>query len=166
MRIDDRLLFLRYALPCAGTLVKRGTVTQEHVDNLIKLVSEDRLPEEGAESIFKVANAMCTVIALRMGKKTIDAEVIRQYFLLEHSKVVDDRFELMGDFNPVDCKTYAGKVISRGVGSAVVETVLGRKVYKTNFADNAKPSDDVVVHYDYVVEKLDRETVEKMNKAR
>jgi hypothetical protein len=162
MRIDDRLLFLRYALPCAGTLVKRGAISQAQVDKMIDLVSKDRLPPEGVESVFKVANAMCTVIAKRMGKESIDDEVIRQYFIMEHSKVVDDRFSLMKDFNPVDCKTYTGKVIGLENGEAIVSTVLGKRSYKTIFAKNVKENDDVVVHYDYVIEKISSRTAKKV----
>ncbi len=162
MRIEDRPLFLKYALPCASTLVKRGNVTQERVEKLKQLVSEGKVPEENVERMFKVANAMCESIAERMGKNAIDAEVIRQYFLLEHSKVVDDRYKLMGDFNPVDCKTYAGRVIETSDGSAVVETRLGRKNYKSLFAKDVKKGDIVAVHFDYIVEKIDDKMAKKM----
>lgn len=165
MRIDDRLLFLRYALPCAGTLVKRGVVSQGQVNGMISLVSKNRLPPEGAEGIFKVANAMCTVIARRMGKESIDADVIRQYFLLEHSRVVDDRFELMGDFNPVDCKTYAGKVVEAGADSALVKTTLGERRYKMVFAKDVKKGDNVAVHFDFVIEKIPDSIVKRMNET-
>ena len=151
---EDRLLFLKYALPCAGTLVKRGKVTQEYVDSLIKLVSEGRVPEENAEAMFKVANAMCEHIAARMGKSSIDAEVIRDYFLMEHSKVVDERYELMRDFDPSACKTYSGKVLGVGEGTALVETSRGRKEYKTVFEKGVREGDVVAVHFDFIVEKI------------
>ncbi len=161
---EDRLLFLRYALPCAGTLVKRGNVSAEYIDGLIERVSKNIAPERGAESIFKVANVMCDKFAREMGKASTDAEVIRRYFLFEHAKVVDDRFELMRDFNPVDCRTYAGKVVGLGEGYAMVQTELGQKRYKTVFAKGIKENDDVVVHYDFVIEKISAETAEKKRK--
>lgn len=163
MKIEDRLLFLKYALPCASTLVKRKKVTQEYVEELMHLVSDGKVPKENAESMFKVANAMCDSIATRMGKTAIDAEVIRQYFLLEHNKVVDDRYELMGDFNPMDCKTYAGKVLEISDGSAIVETRLGRKKYKNLFAKGVKKGDVVAVHFSYIVEKIDNKIAKQMN---
>ncbi len=159
---EDRLLFLRYALPCAGTLVKRGNVTKQYVDRLVEQVSRNEAPGAGAENMFKVANAMCDSIAERMGKPSTDAEVIRRYFLFEHSRVVDDRFNLMKDFNPVDCRTYAGRVIRAGDGSAVVETRLGQKVYRTIFAKDVRKNDMVVVHFDFVVEKVSKEVAERM----
>lgn len=166
MNSEDRLLFLRYALPCASTLVRRGKVSQDRIDEMTRLVSENRPPPEGAEKIFVVANAMCDAIASRTGKRVVDSEVIRTYFLLEHSKVVDDRFALMKDFNPVDCKTYPGKVVSIGTGSAVVETALGRKDYRTTFAEGVRPGDDVAVHFDYIVERINPETVERMKHSK
>lgn len=166
MNGEDRLLFLRYALPCASTLVRRGNVTQDHVSNLTKMVSQNKIPPEGSESMFVVANAMCDKIAKRMGKSQVDSEVIRTYFLLEHSEVVDDRFKLMKDFNPVDCKTYPGKVISTGSQTAVVETSLGRKDCKMIFAPDVKEGDDVVVHYDYIIERITSETAQKMSQPK
>jgi len=151
---DDRLLFLRYALPCASTLVKRGNVTREYIEGLVEQVSRRKPPEEDAEKLFKVANVMCDSVAERMHKQSTDAEVIRRYFLFEHSKVVDDRFELMKDFSPVDCRTYAGKVVRLADGNATVETILGQMEYRNPFVSDAKVGDDVVVHFDFVVEKL------------
>lgn len=154
MRIKDRLLFLKYALPCAGTLVKRGKVSQEYIDTLVRLVAEGNVPEEDAEKIFRVATAMCDAIGSRMGKGAVDCDVIRQYFLLEHSEVVDDRYKLMGDFNPTDCKTYAGKVLEVDGDSALIETRLGKKEYRTVFAKGVRSGDMVVVHFDFIVEKV------------
>jgi hydrogenase maturation factor len=165
MNAEDRILFLRYALPCASTLVKRGSTTQENVDRMTGMVSEGIAPEDGAEKIFKVAIAMCNSIARRMGKDTIDAEVIRRYFLMEHSEVVDERYGLMGDFDPVACKTYPGKVISTDGGFAVVETRLGSMRYKTVLARDTKEGDLVSVHYDFVIEKIDAQTAEEMRHA-
>lgn len=154
LRISDRLLFLKYALPCANTLVTRGKVSQEYIDNLVELVSEGGIPEDGTEKIFKVATAMCDSIGRRMCKDTVDSEVIRQYFLLEHAPVVEDRYKLMHDFNPVDCKTYSGKVLDVTDGHAVVETKLGKKDYRTSFAKDVKKGDVVAVHFDYIVERV------------
>ena len=165
MEIEDRALFLKYALPCAGTLVKRGVVSQAHVDHLVALVSEGHVPVEKEEEMFKVANAMCKHIAERMGKPKIDSEVIREYFLLEHSKVVDERYELMRDFNPVDCRTYAGVVLKIEEGHATVRTNLGERVYRTTFARDLKENDKVAVHFDFVIEKISNQTAKKMQMA-
>lgn len=166
MEIEDRELFLKYALPCASTLVKRGSVTQDHIDNLIVMVSNGQMPKENAEEMFKVATAVCGHIAERMNKQKIDTEVVRQYFLFEHSPVVDQRYDLMHDFNPVDCKTYTGVVSKTENGYAIVRTSLGERKYKTVFARDVKENDKVVVHFDFIIEKISDETAEKMENAR
>jgi hypothetical protein len=153
MAPDDRLLFLKYALPCAGTLVRRGKVSQEYINGLVELVSMGELPQEDAESMFKVANAMCDAVAEKTGKSRVDSDVIREYFLLGHSEVVDERYDLMRDFDPVECKTYKGEIVSLGNGSAMVRTRLGEKEYRTSFAKDVKIGDTVVVHWNFVIER-------------
>jgi len=49
MIIKDRLLFLKYALPCACTLVKRGKILQSEVDRAVRLVAAGKVPEKGFE---------------------------------------------------------------------------------------------------------------------
>ncbi len=156
MIIKDRLLFLKYALPCAGTLVKRGKVSAEEVDNAVRLVSEGKLPAPGFEDIFRVATAMCERLAKDSGKDCIDVDTIRRYFIAGHSKVVDDRFKLMRDFDPVSCKTYLGKVITADGGFAIVDTERGKKMYRAEFAKSLREGDEVIVHWDFVVEKAPR----------
>ena len=162
MIVRDRLLFLKYALPCARTLVKRGNVSQEYVDKLVDIVADGNVPEEDAEKMFKIATAMCNAIAVRMNKDEIDDDVIRKYFLTEHSPVVEDRYKLMKDFNPVDCKTYSGKVVGLEEDSAAVKTRLGTKEYRTAFAKDVAVGDIVAVHFDFIVEKISGELSEKM----
>jgi hypothetical protein len=159
---NDRLLFLKYALPCAGTLVRRGNVSQQYVDSLISVVSAGETPVEDAQSMFKVANAMCSGIAERMGKEKVDCEVIRQYFLLEHSEVVLDRYRLMKDFDPIDCNTYKGRVMSVDGGFAVVNTKLGERKYRTDFVPGICAGDRVVVHWDFVVERVPQDFAARM----
>ena len=165
MKITNRLLFFRYALPCAGTLVRRGKVSQERVDELIGEVSRNKIPEQHSEDMFKVANAMCSVIAMRAEKRAVDSKVIRDYFLLEHEKVVQDRFEQMRDFNPTECRTYLGEVTKIGSGFASIRTRLGVRKYRTDFARNLKVKDKVIVHWDFIVERAPDAYLEKNEQA-
>ena len=159
---DDRLLFLKYALPCASTLVKRGNVSEEYVQHLVQLASKGKVPKEKAEEMFKVATAMCDYWAEKMHKDNVDSSVIRRYFLLEHSKVVDDRYEIMRDFNPVDCKTYLGSVVSSDTNFARVKTKLGIRRYRKTFVKDAKKGDTVIVHFDYIIERAPKQFITKM----
>jgi hypothetical protein len=154
MHIHDRILFLKYALPCAGTLVKRGNVTQAHIDKLISLVAKGIEPEQGAERILVVANAVCADLAEKMGKDSIESAVIRQYFLRNHSEVVEDRYKLMRDFDPIACNTYAGTVMALAEGKAMIKTRLGSNAYRTDFTPDIGIGNAVIVHWDFVVERL------------
>jgi hydrogenase maturation factor len=163
---DSRLLFLRYALPCSNDLINNRLATQEQIDSLMKFVLEDRLPEEGAERIFKAGFAMCTIIAMKSDKKEIDADVIRQYFLMEHNKAVDEQFKNRQDFNPVECKTYAGKVLKVDADSALVSTPIGLKRCRTDFARGLKEGDNVAVHSGFAVERISDSIASRMNEIR
>lgn len=146
-------MFFRYALPCARTLVKRGKITQQLLDQMISRLSNGEELPEGFEDNFVVAKAMCTVIARKMGKAEIDEEVLRQYYIIDHCKVVKERYEQMKDFDPAMCNTKIGEV-ARISDYAVVKTKLGLHKYRTDFFNNLKVGDKVVVHYNFVSDRL------------
>lgn len=171
MKIADKMLFLRYAMPCVSTFVTRGKVSQEEADHMIEQVSHGKVPET-AMNLFKVAHAMCEVTAGEMNKKVIDAEVTRQYFHVKHNDVVNSDYALMHDFNPDCCKIHIGKVMAVDAGRATVETKieteLGQetmvKPYRTDFC-KVKVGDEVVVHYDFIVERASEEMLKRIIRA-
>ncbi|MBL7160823.1 MAG: hypothetical protein ISS93_03170 [Candidatus Aenigmarchaeota archaeon] len=150
MNPNDRLLFLKYALPCGQTLVKRGELSQGKLDSLIQKVSCS-LDVPDAERIFKVAYAHCSLLAKRAGKP-IDQKIIRQYFLEKHDEVIDKRFQEMRDFDPVQCQVLRGEVLEAGE-KAVVKTPSGTREFRTDFAPDLERGDRVILHWDFVVEK-------------
>lgn len=168
MKIEakSRLLFMKYALPCAGTLVKRGTVTQDYVNSLFKAVKNNDSIPKNAEKMFRVAFSACSLIALDSRKKIIDENVIREYFLFRHDDAIDRRYEEMGDFNPEACRTRSGIVRSVEKNVAVVENAAGKKKYKTIFTNDIKPDDNVVTHWDFIVEKIDKSIAKKMDEVK
>jgi len=141
-------------LPCAYTFVKRGKLKKEELDKIIENFSRGNLPKKGFEEIFAVANAMLKIIAKKMGKEAIDAQVLRQYYLVDHDKVVDQRFEEVGDFDPIACKIRIGEVLAVSGSKAKVKTEFGLKEYRTYFVKDVKVGDKVIVHYDFIVEKF------------
>jgi len=165
---DDktRLLFFRYALPCSTTLVKRGFLSKKVVNKLIENLSLNKEIQKDFEKNFKIANWMCNKIARRLKKKYIDNTVIRKYFLFEHDKVVDWRYSMFKDFNPENCRVYSGKVIRFKNKKALIKTILGIRNYKTNFVNNLKIGDYVVVHRNFVVEKINSKLSKKLWKLK
>ena len=51
------------------------------------------------------------------------------------------------------------------MASAAVKTVLGEKEYRTDFERGLTIGDIVAVHFDFIVEKISKETAEMMNKV-
>jgi hydrogenase maturation factor len=165
VRIEDRLLFLKYALPCAGWYVYIGTMKQERLDELVSMVSEKKVPEEDVEGIFKVAKFFCVMDAREKGKSGVDSETIRNYFQFKHNKQVEEAEAKVKDGTPqIDSRTYAGKVIAVGDGSARVRTLLkgNEKEYKTSFQKDTMEGDLVVVHYNFIVEKISEDAAKRM----
>jgi len=169
MKKDDELLFLKYALPCAGTLLGKRVldrmVTQADIDSWTAEVSEGRVPPGIAKNTFRLAWVMCDAIARKLGKKEIDAEVIQEYFLFEHNEVIKENAELMPHKDTFDCRIYPGKVLDVKDGRAIVETRLGEKEYKTAFmkTDGLNKGDTVAVHFDYISARISNENAKLMN---
>ena len=161
---QDRTLFMKYALPCAGTLVKRGSITQEKWDELIDIVKNEGKIPDGAERIFKVAFAACSLIALDR-KTEIDKGVIHEYYLFGHDKVIDKRYGEMGDFDPDMCRIRPGIVKSFENGFVTVENSSGTGKYRADYCKVAK-GDLVTTHWNFIVEKISEEMAEKMKKQK
>ncbi len=160
--VTDRLLFLKYAVPCAGTLVQRGTITQEQWDRLIAAVAAGQAPA-GAERIFKVALAACSLLALDSGKPAIDAAVVRQYFRAGHDAVIDARYQEMGDFDPEACRVWAGTVERISGRSAIVRLPQGMRECRADFLPDARAGEWVVVHWDFLVEQATEQEAQAIN---
>jgi len=156
---ESRKLFFRYAIPCSETLAKRGVITQKYQRSLVRFIILNKKIPKNAENIFKIASSMCKKTAKKLGKKSIDKEVVRKYFLFGHDKVVDRRYKIFKDFDPMLCRLYSGKVLVSG-NRALVKTIAGDKEYRTSL--RIKKGDYVVVHRDFVVEKISKRLARKL----
>jgi hydrogenase maturation factor len=163
---ESRLLFLKYALPCADTLVERGVVSRKLIKESIKNISINKKISGHPEKIFKTANSMCGKIARRAGKKSINKNDIRKYFLFEHDKVVESRYKSFKDFDPMQCRVFSGRVTKIKNKRALVQTIIGSKKYKTSFIPNLKIGDYVVVHRKFAVEKINEGLFKKLWKLK
>jgi len=162
MKISNRILFFKYALPCAETLIKRGDLSQEEFDKILAMVTSGKEPEKNSENVFKVAMAHLKFISMQKKKNEIDEDSIREYFLFVHDDAVDERFEEVGDFDQEKCRTYPGIVKEVKDGKTLVKTPLGTEYYKNYFAKDLKIGEFVVVHRDFVVEKLSKSLAVKL----
>jgi hydrogenase maturation factor len=159
---ETRLLFLKYAIPCSETLARRGVITKKYQRNLMRAVFFNKKIPENSENIFKVAGLMCEKTARGLGKKSIDQDVIRKYFLFRHDRVVDKRYKIFKDFDPIQCRLYSGKISSLKKRVATVQTIIGKRNYKTDISKSLSAGDFVVVHRDFIIEKIDENLAQKL----
>ncbi|HDD72462.1 MAG TPA: hypothetical protein ENG00_00045 [Candidatus Aenigmarchaeota archaeon] len=160
--VKNKELFLRYAVPCGEVLVKRGELRRELLQKLHDSVMHRQDINLPVERFFPVASRMCTVLAIKMGKKTIDDEVIRRYFLIEHEKAIIWRRQVKPDIDIRDCRVYPGRVIEVYSGKALVKTPMGEVMLRTDFVENLKPGDWITKHYDYAIEKIKTSYLNRM----
>ncbi|MFH1229126.1 MAG: HypC/HybG/HupF family hydrogenase formation chaperone [Candidatus Aenigmatarchaeota archaeon] len=148
---NARLLFLKYALPCGFTLVKRGVVSKKILTDAIESLATGKVNGR-PEKLFKTALSTCKSVAKAQGKTTVDKASIRKYFLLEHDAVVNMRYFMFKDFNTLKCRTYSGRVVKMKGNIALVKTLIGTNKYRYDFCKELKKGDCVVVHRNFVVE--------------
>jgi hypothetical protein len=160
--IKDKELFLRYAIPCGEVLVNRGEIKEELLNHLNYSVKNKEEIQTPIENVFKVATRMCTILAKRMGKKEIDSEVIRRYFLIEHEKAIKWRKKVRPDLKVEECLVYPGRVLRIDPDRILVKTKEGEKLFRKDFAEGLRKKDWVSVHYDYISEKIKTNHVNKM----
>lgn len=161
MEISDKTLFLRYAIPCGHVLVKRGDLKQEDLDRVKKQVLRGEEVQEDIENLFPIAVRMCKLLAKQSGKEVIDEDVIRQYFWHEHRKAVEWRASIYPDLPKEECLTCPARVLKAG-RKPLVKTTHGRVFAKTDFVPSLKRDDWVILHYDYIVEKIPWKKAEEL----
>jgi len=164
--IKDKELFLRYAIPCGEVLVNRGELKGELLNRLNESIKNKQEIDIDIEDVFKVASRMCSLLAKKMGKKEIDAEVIRRYFLLEHEKAIRWRKQIKPDIRLEDCLVYPGKILRIDPDKVLVKTKTGEKFFRNDFTEGMKKNDWVSVHYGYIAERLKENHVNRMLKRR
>jgi Ni,Fe-hydrogenase maturation factor len=151
MKIKNRKLFFAYALPCLEDLIKKGKISKKKAKSMISDYKAGKLLE-GCERVFETALFFLEKIAKKMGKKYIDEEVIRKYFQEYHNKILEKGKSLE------KCKIKFGKVIRIGRNCVWVKVNGKNKKYKT-FLDDLKEGDNVVLHWDYIVDKAEKTKV-------
>ncbi|MEM7821385.1 MAG: hypothetical protein QXX38_01040 [Candidatus Aenigmatarchaeota archaeon] len=144
MEIEDKNIFFSYALPCLENPKKKIKIGREEVRRLLFLHEFGEKIPDGNEKLFEVALFYLKKIAKKMGKKKIDKEVIRRYFLKEHNKIPGIREK---------CKVKFGKVLK--VGKNPLVKVCGKVKKYRSFLD-VRTGDAVVIHWNYIVDKPEK----------
>lgn len=148
--VTDKVLFLRYAVPCGSVLVARGSITQEKLEAFRQAAASGKPVQD--ISAFQVALAMLTITAGELGKKAIDPEVIRHYFWRSHDACIAWRAQTHKDFDPRECRVRPARILECGK-NIIIETPEGRQEARESFCP-VKKGDWVIVHYSSIIEKV------------
>lgn len=147
---------MKYALPCSKKLIERGEVSEDYIKKLFRIVKNGKELPENSEKIFKVAYSFCKKIGEKINKDPMNEDVIRRYFLYEH----DDVVEKMG--YEQNCKVYPGLCLKIENGLAKILTPIGFNFYKIDFVSDLKENEYVVVHREFVIERISKDLAKKL----
>ncbi|MBN2042324.1 MAG: hypothetical protein JW754_00795 [Candidatus Aenigmarchaeota archaeon] len=161
MEIENKELFLRYAIPCGEVLVRRGDLQMDMLEKLNEMIERKRDIDLPVGRLFPVAGRMCTILAKEMGKDRIDDDVIRRYFLHEHEKAIKWRSLFFRDIDLKKCMVKPGRVMETGE-RIVLNTPLGKRVTEKSFEPELRRNDWVSLHYDQICERLPNDQAKKM----
>ncbi|MCK4328151.1 MAG: hypothetical protein KAW41_06850 [Candidatus Diapherotrites archaeon] len=148
MELADKELFLRYALPCGRVLVKRGTITQEQLDQGLSI----------DPALFKVGLFMCAQAAKALGKDSIDRGAIRQYFWLDHDSALVEHAKTHPDIDINLCTVWPAEYL----GNSLVRIPPGERKVNISYTPNLKKGDYATVHYDRTCEVITAEEFHRL----
>ncbi|MEM4260162.1 MAG: hypothetical protein QXG00_02900 [Candidatus Woesearchaeota archaeon] len=157
------LLFMKYAVPCAYTLVELKKITEADKKELEnKTRKEIPLPKEKLEVLFSEAYRRLSEVAKKIEKNPWDKEVIIKYFREGlHNKFIDDGDGMYAKLDKSyceRCKIRIGTVEAiKYVGKKLILDVKYDDQKRFVFADfirNPKIGDKVTIHHFYACEKV------------
>ena len=162
MQISEppEVLFLKYAFPCSFIILQRGEITQKEFDMLEDAAENNKIVSRKIlERVYHKAFEKIKPIAKEMNKDYWDIEVIKEYFLVRHNKLIDQGmfdYERAPETLKKLCKIHKAKVIDVKDDVLVVEYSDGNKKSKrpvmNHFVKEAKVGDEVMIHYGYWIE--------------
>lgn len=150
--------FFKYAFPCAFLPFKRGEITEKGYDKLKRQFCEGESPsKKELEKTFPFAFKMIKRLAKRMKRNYWDIDVIKEYWVREHNRIIDAKesyFKSKSDrFRDLCRINKAGVISTRGNVLIVKYGNKKRKVYST-IVPYIKRGDIVTIHFSYAIEKV------------
>lgn len=175
-----RRVFFCYALPCLEIYVKFEKIEIKTAEQVRHDFGSGKDVPQYIESFFVKAKSRCETTAKNANKDKIDSEAVRQCFLFEHDKYVDEDVIAGIKINALHCKTYPGKIvyIMHDKCMADVKTIrsdVNLKMAQSGLFQNPiqmlcrrelcihlSHDEYVSLHRQYICEVIDKETVDKM----
>jgi hydrogenase maturation factor len=66
----------------------------------------------------------------------------------------------------MQCRLYSGKILSLKNRGATVQTIIGKRKYKTDLSKTFRIGDFVVVHRNFIIEKINKSLAKKLWKLK
>jgi len=153
--------FFRYAYPCSENLVMLKKITDKEKKELeIKFLKNQCPSRKELEKYYSAAFERIKKVAKAMKRKPWDIDVMREYFIDEHNRVIErneGNYKLLPKSMKAICKVYIGEVVERKGNILTLEINDKGKKTKRKVLDNslnAKKGDKVTVHYGFAIESL------------
>lgn len=156
-------VFFRYAFPCTEDLFTTRLISKDDYKKMNEYSKKRKTPKrQELEKIYRNAIRRIKTLAQSSNKPIWDSEVIRNYFLKEHNKAID---EGEGDYKNAPhrlrelCKVKIGEVVEKYNRGKIV-------FYKVDYGDSkeqaigtyypdAKIGDRISTHWRFAVERIE-----------
>ena len=151
--------FFKYAFPCSQTLMQLGRISKEDYEKLRKKFFNGKTPDrEFLEKSFVAAFKRIKRLAKEMNKDYWDIDVIVEYWLNNHNKMINSGDGLYSktpeSFNRL-CRVNDALVVEKKEDQLIVE--YGEKcvrVVSGFLVPNAKVGEKYRIHYGFAIEKI------------
>lgn len=150
--------FFRYAFPCAHILVKMGSLKKEKFKELEKKFNSGKSPsKEELEKIFPAAFRRIKMLAKKMKKDYWDLEVMKEYWLKEHNKIIDKND---GNYKPTSadfkdfCKVHKTKVIDKQDNLLTIKYGSKTRKVVNHLISTLEIGNTIIVHHNQAIEKI------------
>ena len=168
--LEDRMtekpeeIFFRYAFSCGAELLELKLIGRDIYTRIESFLSEGKTPDrEFLEATYPNAIKRIQVLALTLGRDKWDSTVIRQYFIDEHNKVIDNvegNYRLMSPQNRELCKVRVGVIKDRYLIKDKLLTYIVDYGDKTEevvgkYLPDADIGDKITTHWRFAIEKLE-----------
>lgn len=155
---EARVLFLKYAFPCAGVTLARGAITQKEYDSLEKAARTSKpLQWRMLERIFVSAWRRIREVAASIHGDPHDSAVIRRYYLEFHNEYIknnDGSYARAPEAFKKLCRVEKARIIKKGSDFYIVKIGAKKRPVSSMICPEAHVGDTVSVHYGYAVEKI------------
>ena len=150
--------FFKYAFPCAFLKLKGEEITKrEYYEMERKFYNGSSIGKKNLERIFKPAFIRIKRLAERMQKDYWSIDVIKEYWLKEHNKLIDKNdggwAEQQYRFKDL-CKIHRAEIIEEKSKSLVVKYGNRKREVYNVLVPDAKKGDSVTIHFSYAIEKV------------